>query len=224
MQSQYKLLAAIVDYSLREQLGRVMHQFQAPPHVATHGSGFADSEMLEMLGFSENRKSVALVCLDERLVGSFYQGLEEHLNISKKGTGIAFSIPLSGASGFCGRLMERTAHNRKGEGHPMAEPFKYTHELVVTIVTRGSAELVKEAARKSGAMGGTMVHGLGLGGEEAAKFLGISIQPEKDVVLIVVKKSDCPEVMKTIVQECGIETEARGICFSLPVDSAVGLR
>lgn len=30
--------------------------------------------------------------------------------------------------------------------------------------------------------------------------------------------------MKAIVQECGIETEARGICFSLPVDSAVGLR
>ncbi len=224
MQSQYKMVAAIVDYSLREQLGQVMRLFKAPPRVFTHGRGFADSEMLEMLGFSENRKAVALMCLDAALIGSFYRNLEETLRISKKGAGIAFSIPISGASGFCGRLMELTAHHMKEGRVSMAENFKYTHELVVTIVTRGNAELVKEAAKKSGAMGGTMVHGLGLGGEEAAKFLGISIQEEKDVVLIVVKKADCPEVMKAIVQECGIETEARGICFSLPVDSAVGLR
>ena len=64
---------------------------------------------------------------------------------------------------------------------------------------------------------------MGLGGEEAAKFLGISIQPEKDVVFIVVGKDDRDEVMKNIMEEAGIMTENKGICFSLPVDTALGL-
>ena len=97
------------------------------------------------------------------------------------------------------------------------------YELIITIVNRGGFDAVKEAAKAAGARGGTLLHGLGLGGEEAAKFLGISIQPEKDVVLIVVPKEDREKVMQTILETAGILTENRGICFSLPVDSALGL-
>lgn len=102
----------------------------------------------------------------------------------------------------------------------MAEP-KY--ELILTIVNRGGFEAVKKASKEAGARGGTMLHGLGLGGEEASKFLGISIQPEKDVVLIVVEKENRDQVMQGILKDAGLLTENRGICFSLPVDSAIGL-
>ncbi len=224
MQKQYKFLAAIVDFSLREKMMHVMSRYSALPKAQTHGRGFADSEVLEMLGFSENRKTVALMALDADLVGGFYEALEQELKISEKGMGIAFTVPISSASGFCGKLMQYTAIKSKYEGATeMQKKFEYTHELIIAIVTKGNAAEVKEAAKKSGAKGGTMVHGLGLGGEEAAKFLGISIQEEKDVVLIVVKKDEREEIMKAIVDACGIESEARGICFSLPVDSTVGL-
>ena len=225
MQGQYKFLAVIADFTMREKLSHVMTSYHALPKALTHGTGFADSEMLELLGFTENRKVVALLTLDAELVGGFYSLLERELKISEKGMGIAFTIPISAASGFCGKLMQFTAIKTRHEGAEiMPKKFEYTHELIVSIVTRGNAENVKEAAKNSGAKGGTMVHGLGLGGEEAARFLGISIQEEKDVVLIVVHKDDREEVMKAIVGACGIESEARGICFSLPVDSAVGLR
>lgn len=225
MQSQYKLLVTIIDYSLHEKLKKLFRHCHAVQRISTHGHGFADSEILEMLGISENRKAVSLLTVDKTMVGNIYAGLEKDLGISKKGAGIAFTVPLSAASGFCGKLMQySTVRFRQEEKNIMAQNFTYTHELIVTIVTKGNAEHVKEAAKKSGARGGTMVHGLGLGGEEAAKFLGISIQEEKDIVLIVVEKKDRPEIMRAIVQECGIESEAQGICFSLPVDSAAGLR
>ena len=67
------------------------------------------------------------------------------------------------------------------------------------------------------------MHCLGIGGEEAAKFLGISIQPEKDLIMIVVNKEDKEIVMKNILDASGMLTDCRGICFSLPVDSAFGL-
>ncbi len=221
---QYKLVAAIVDFSMRDKLAKVMGRYHVLPRAGTHGRGFADSEVLEMLGFSENRKSVAFMTMDASLVDGCYRALEEELKISERGMGVAFTVPISAASGFCGKLMQYTAMTAREEGaEDMPKKFEYTHELIIAIVTRGCAEQVKEAAKKNGARGGTMLHGLGLGGEEAAKFLGISIQEEKDVVMIVVNREHRDEVMKAIVEECGIEHEARGICFSLPVDSAVGL-
>ncbi len=225
MNSPYKFVVTVVDYSLHDKLSHILRNYAMLPKALTHGRGFADSELLEVLGFSENRKAVALFSMEQSLIGGYYAALEKELKISGKGMGIAFTIPVSAASGFCGKLMQFTSMQSKKEGEePMQEPFRYTHELIISIVTRGNAEQVKEAAKKSGAKGGTMVHGLGMGGEEAARFLGISIQEEKDVVLIVVNKEDRAAVMQAIVDECGIETEARGICFSLPVDSAVGLR
>ncbi len=224
MQSQYKCMIIIVDDSLHEKLTKLLKRSQVLQHIQTHGHGFADSDILEMLGIANNRKTICLLTAHKSMIGSLYEALEKKLGISRKGAGIAFTIPLSAASGFCGRLMQYTADRHKQEGNAMAQNFFYTHELIVTIVTKGNAERVKEAARQSGARGGTMLHGLGLGGEEAAKFLGISIQQEKDVVLIVVDRKDSPSVMRSIVQECGIESEAAGICFALPVDSASGLR
>ncbi|MBE6826651.1 MAG: P-II family nitrogen regulator [Oscillospiraceae bacterium] len=225
MNSQYKLVVTIADYSLHDKLLQVMRQYTLLPKAATHGQGFADSELLEVLGFSENRKAVALFTMDHRLISGYYEALETSLRISKKGMGIAFTVPVSASSGFCGKLMQLTAAQALKEGtQPMAEQFQYTHELIIAIVTRGNAEQVKEAAKKSGARGGTMLHGLGMGGEEAARFLGISIQEEKDVVMMVVPREDRAAVMQAIVDACGIENEARGICFSMPVDSAVGLR
>ena len=99
--------------------------------------------------------------------------------------GIAFTIPLTGASGTAFAL-----NGTKPEMEETIDMIEAKYELIVTIVNRGGFEAVKEAAKTAGARGGTLLHGLGLGGEEAAKFLGISIQPEKDVVLIVINKDD----------------------------------
>jgi nitrogen regulatory protein PII len=222
MENRYKLLVIIVDRNLQEQLETVLEKYQLLPKADALGQSFVRSELL---GFTENSKVIDLLTVSAGQVGSIYASLEENLKISLRGVDIAFTVPLSSVSGFCGKLMQYNTIKSKEEGiETMTENFQYTHEMIVAIVTRGNAELVKKVAQKSGARGGTTVHGLGLGGQEAAKFLGISIQEEKDIVLIVVDKADRAAVMQTIVDACGIEQEARGICFSVPVDSAIGLR
>ena len=100
---------------------------------------------------------------------------------------------------------------------------RHEHELIVTIITKGCFAEVKAAANSAGARGGTLIHALGMGGEEAQKFLGISIQPEKDIILIVVRREEKNKVMKAIAEAAGINTQGKGIIFSLPVDSAIGL-
>lgn len=92
------------------------------------------------------------------------------------------------------------------------------YELVVCIVNAGYSENVMAAARASGARGGSIVRGRGSANPEAEEFFNITIQPDKEVVLILVSADIKDEVMKSVYKNAGLSTEGVGIVFSLPVD------
>lgn len=97
----------------------------------------------------------------------------------------------------------------------MAEENKF--ELVVCIVNAGYSETVMNAARSAGAKGGSIVRGRGSANPEAEEFFGITITPDKEMVLILVKADIKDAVMKAIYKNAGLSTEGVGIVFSLPV-------
>lgn len=72
------------------------------------------------------------------------------------------------------------------------------HELILTIINRGYADLVMDAAKNAGASGGTIVHARGTGIHEAEKFFGIIVQPEKEIVLILTEREKKNEIMTAI--------------------------
>ncbi len=213
-----KAMVLIADYSCMQIVQNILTQENIPCRFLIHGHGSADSQMLDYLGLGDNKKITAFCFIADDKVLHVYDLFNKKLSLTEAGKGIAFTVPLTGASGAAFAL-----NGTKPETEGITEMTEAKYELIVTIVNRGGFEAVKEAAKAAGARGGTLLHGLGLGGEEAAKFLGISIQPEKDVVLIVVGKNDREQVMQNILETAGILTENRGICFSLPVDSALGL-
>lgn len=90
-------------------------------------------------------------------------------------------------------------------------------ELVVCIVNAGYSQNVMEAARAVGARGGTIVRGRGSANPEAEEFFNITVQPDKEVVLILVPADIKDSVIQTIYKNCGLSTEGIGIVFSLPV-------
>ena len=98
----------------------------------------------------------------------------------------------------------------------------YKYELIVSIVNVGFSEAVMEAAKEAGARGGTVIHGRGTANKESEKFFGITVQPEKEVVLIVVSKDIKEKVLHALYKSVGLDTRGQGIAFSLPVDDAVG--
>ncbi len=94
--------------------------------------------------------------------------------------------------------------------------------LIVTIVNRGHSESAMEAARASGATGGTVLNGRGTGLKEVAKFFGITITPEKEVILILTDEKQKKPIMQAIAKKTGLKTRGSGISFALPVDYVVG--
>ncbi len=97
------------------------------------------------------------------------------------------------------------------------------YELIITIVDRGFSDTVMEAAKRAGARGGTVIVARGTSDAETRSFLGISIQPEKELVLILATRDNHREIMTMSSRDAGLTSEGRGITFSLPVDDVAGV-
>ncbi|MDE6584730.1 MAG: P-II family nitrogen regulator [Anaeroplasmataceae bacterium] len=96
-------------------------------------------------------------------------------------------------------------------------------EVIFCIVDAGFSDSVMSAARECGARGGTVLNARGTAREDAEKLFNISIQPEKEIVLILVSSDIKDDILHAIYKNVGLNTPAQGIAFSMPVEDVVGL-
>ena len=101
--------------------------------------------------------------------------------------------------------------------------MEFKHEVIFCIVNAGFSEAVMEAAREFGARGGTVIRARGTANQEAEKKFGITIQPEKEAVMILVKSEIKDAILHALYKAVGLKTPGQGIAFSLPVDNVVGI-
>ena len=101
--------------------------------------------------------------------------------------------------------------------------MKYEHEVIFCVVNSGFSDDVMDAARELGARGGTVIRARGTANAEAEKLFNIAIQPEKEIVMILVDKAIKNDILHALYQKVGLSTPSQGIAFAMPVDSVVGL-
>ena len=193
----------------------VLDKYKPMFKLVTYGVGTASSSLLEYFGLNTLEKKVIFTVLPR--ITSKYALLDLQNDLNKHGAGIAFTIPLSSSTKYMQEVYKEDI--RKD-----VIMDKTNQHLIITITNEGYADAVMTAAKKAGAMGGTTISGRGLETDKVVKFLGISIVPEKDVVLILASDEIKNNIMNSIVNDCGLKTEGAGICFSLPVEDAVGLK
>ena len=98
-----------------------------------------------------------------------------------------------------------------------------TGALIVSIVRKGWGSTVLEASVKAGARGGTVLFGRGAGINEQEKIFGMSIEPEKEIVLTVVYPDLVDAVLDEVVRAAELNSTGKGIAFVVPVDNIVGV-
>ena len=96
-------------------------------------------------------------------------------------------------------------------------------KCILAIVNNGYSEVAMDAAKACGAKGGTILHGRGTISKDAEKFFNISIQPEKEIVMILAQNDLIDGILKGLYNAIGSKTPAQGIAFALPVDDVVGI-
>lgn len=99
----------------------------------------------------------------------------------------------------------------------------YKHEVILCIVNSGFSEAVMDAARELGARGGTVIRGRGTANAEAERLYGIAIQPEKEIVMILVDSAIKNDILHALYKAVGLNTPGQGIAFAMPVEDVVGL-
>ena len=101
--------------------------------------------------------------------------------------------------------------------------MQYNHEAIFCIVNSGYSEAVMDAAKRFGARGGTVINARGTASKEAETMFHITIEPEKEIVMILVPTKIKDDVLHALYKEVGLETPGQGIAFSMPVDGVVGV-
>lgn len=210
------MLFIITNYNEEKRFLKVINKKNIGFKFIMHGIGMASYSLLEYFGLTEEKKVIITSILPKVIAKKVLMELETKLNLDVPGKGIAFTIPLSSTT----KYMLDFYQEHEMEDIEMKEANQH---LIVTITNEGFAEKVMDVAQKNGATGGTTLNGRGLDSEKVVKFLNISIEPEKDIILILVPTDKKNDIMNAIISECGLKTPGAGICFSLPVDHAVGL-
>ena len=101
--------------------------------------------------------------------------------------------------------------------------MEFNHEVIFCVVNAGFSDAVMDAAKEFGARGGTVIHARGTANREAEKLYQITVQPEKEIVMILVSSEIKNDILHALYRAVGLNTPGQGIAFSMPVDAAVGL-
>lgn len=220
--SELHLMFSIVN---RRQARRFQDLYEAAGAslaLTTLGRGTAASDILDYFGLAASEKALLLHFVTEETWKTAKTALQKKLHIDVPGTGVAFTVPLSSIGGKKQlQFLLKGQRFEKGEEQTLKET-KY--ELLLAIANQGYTEQIMDAARSQGAGGGTVIHAKGTGMEHAEQFLGFSLASEKEIVLIVVPREKKNGIMRAIMDQAGMTTDAKAIVFSLPVTGTAGMR
>lgn len=95
--------------------------------------------------------------------------------------------------------------------------------LVFTICPTDSQEEIIDAAKAAGATGATLLSARGTGVKEAKTFFGLSLDKPQEAVIMIVERHMSAKIMKAIYDAGDMVKPGNGICFSVPVESVMGL-
>ncbi|MDE7223706.1 MAG: hypothetical protein K2O34_08015 [Acetatifactor sp.] len=221
----FQMLVLITNPKLADRATRIFRKSTLPVQYRLNAEGTASSEIMDMLGLGSIDKCILASTVPKQLGDIMLARLRLELHLGAVNSGIAFTIPLTGMNKLLMRMLmksdeENTAHNIRKVGNIMSDT-KYA--LIVATVNIGFSGDVMEAAKAAGASGGTLIHSRWIGNEEVATSWGLSMQEEKEIVLILSEEDKRLEIMSGISEKCGMRSDAKGLVMSLPIDSVMGL-
>ncbi len=99
--------------------------------------------------------------------------------------------------------------------------MKSGYKMINAIVNSGYGDDVMAAARKAGATGGTIVNASGTGTLEDVQFFGITLVPEKEMLMIVAEEDKVQPIYEAISAIPTLGQPGGGVFFSLNVERFV---
>jgi len=214
----YKLLVTIVPKGVATRVRVASLSAGAEGGTILLGRSTGTHEFKKIFGPSlDSERELVLTLVPAESAAPVLESLVAAATLHKPGRGIAFVIDVPWVAG----VVHCKPENTKG-----GDPVQYEEPrfvLIVTIVNKGFADKIVDISKAAGAEGGTIVCGRGTGIHEKAKFFGIPIEPEKEMVLTLVLREKGERVLEAILEKGELCKPGRGIAFSLDVEKTAGI-
>ena len=201
----YKLIVTIVPHNFGDEISSIAVKAGAGGGTVLMGRGTAENSVLQLLGLGDTSKDITYNIVDQNIEQKVREAIIEETKKKKNHFGVMFSILL-------GDFMKAGAVQQNIEGEKIMEQTD-SYEMINMIVNKGYAEDAMAAARKAGARGGTIIAARGTAKEGDAKFFGMEIVPEKEMLMILVPCNQKDEIIASIKQLKCFEKAGSGIIF-----------
>ncbi|MCS5565555.1 MAG: P-II family nitrogen regulator [Methylococcales bacterium] len=98
-------------------------------------------------------------------------------------------------------------------------------KLIITFVEDDKTDLVLDTSREFGAMGATVInHARGEGIEQSKTFFGLTLETQRDVLLLLVEEHLSRQILEEIAKAGEFDTKpGTGIAFQIDVEDAIGV-
>ncbi|MDY6993554.1 MAG: P-II family nitrogen regulator [Pseudomonadota bacterium] len=98
-------------------------------------------------------------------------------------------------------------------------------KLIIAFVAADKTNKILQAARHAGATGATVINNArGEGLEPLKTFLGLTLDTQRDVLLLLVEEHLARKILEHIEQVAGLDSSmGAGIAFQIDVEDAVGV-
>lgn len=224
-----KALFLIVDWSKLNVVSEVFAKENCLLSFVSNGNGTASSDIIDLLGIGVTEKALFLCVVQSTDTPRIIKGVRNVMGIGGVGAGIAFSVPLSGVTARLFTMFEENSKNQIGDNMTNTKEIntmnaiEIKNEMLVSILNSGNSDAFMTEARKAGARGGTVLSARGISQEAIKKFFGISVQDEKEIIIILADKDKTVPIMNAVKTNFGASSKAAGVIFALPVDQVMSL-
>ncbi|MDY6396715.1 MAG: P-II family nitrogen regulator [Treponema sp.] len=208
--SKFSLIISIVPHDKGEKLTKAAVNAGCGGGSVMMGRALAKSNFGAILGTGETTKDLIFMVVESTKKSAIMNAIYESTQNEKTNFGEIFTLDVDS--------LLKAGANSEGEKKMSENENKETsRDMITVIVNKGYADDVMFAARKAGATGGTVINARGTAREDDAKFFGVHIVPEKDMLVIVVEHDKKEAVLSAIKEVKCLKEPGMGIAFCSPV-------
>lgn len=178
------------------------------------GRAVVDSKILQALSLADVQQDIVFTLMRGEADGVIAACREN----PKKLCGIAIVLDVSG---MMVRVTQPSPETTEPVTGARSDTMESGYTLLTVIVNNSYADDVMAQARKAGARGGTILTGRGTASEEDVKFFGITLVPEKEVLMIVAEKGSVDAIVAAIRTVPTLAEPGGGIVYTMNVEQFI---
>ncbi len=212
MNSEFNVMTLIISEHQANHFIDIIKEKSLYDGIVFLAKGTVKNSFLNLIGLKNQKMRLIDVLIESEKSKEIMDYTAEKLKLNEPNHGIAY---------LTSRRMVKDEKGESNASNTIGE--KTMFKKITVIVNRGMADDVMDIARESGARGGTILHGKGTGTKNAAKLFGMEVEPEKELVLIIVPTEIEEKVVKNLYDNLEMQNSGNGILFVEDITDVRGI-